>query len=98
MPLTELWLSNVSTSRLSCSNRYDSATSRQAAVAFAVKMAAYSFGSALKWARTAALARSIRSVDALDAGFSECGLPKHWSVSRSLCARYCAAAARQAPV
>jgi hypothetical protein len=43
--------------------------SRHAPVAFGVKMAAYSSGGALKWARTAIRARSIRSVDAAEAGF-----------------------------
>ena len=39
-------------------------------------MAAYSSGGALKCARTASRARSTSSVDAAEAGFSECGFPK----------------------
>src|SRR5215469_12368924 len=94
MPLTELWLSRVRTSRTPRPNGYDSPTSRHAPVAFGVKMAAYSPGGALKCARTACRARSTSSVDAAEAGFSECGFPKHRPAIRSAWARICAWAAR----
>ena len=62
-----------------------------------MKMAAYSSGGALKCARTASRARSISSVDAAEAGFSECGFPKHWPRIRSACAASWAWADRPAP-
>ena len=71
--------------------------SRHAPVAFGVKMTAYSSGGALKCARTASRARSIRSVDAAEAGFSECGFPKQRPRIRSACAVSCACAGRPAP-
>ena len=48
MPFTELWLSNVSRYSPSAPKGYASPTSFSACVAFAVKMTAYSSGSALK--------------------------------------------------
>jgi hypothetical protein len=74
--LTELWLSAVRTSRERRSNGYASPTSRQAPVAFGVKIAAYSSGDAFRYRSTARRADSTSAVDAADVGFSECGLPK----------------------
>lgn len=48
MPVTELWLSQVSTNRVLGPKGYASPTSRHAPLAFAVKMTAYSPGGALK--------------------------------------------------
>ena len=67
-------------------------------MAFWVKMTAYSSGEALKYRRIASLAWSTSRVDAIEAGLSECGLPKHPPRSRSVCARSCASATSPAPV
>ena len=75
IPLTELWLSAVSTSLLRRPNGYASPTRRQAPVAFGVKMTAYSSAVALKYLSTAARVRSTSRVAADDVGFSECGFP-----------------------
>lgn len=74
-PFTELWLSPVRTSRAPGPNGYASPTRRHAPLAFGVNTTAYSSGEALKNARIRSRARSTRTVDALDVGFSECGLP-----------------------
>ena len=47
---------------------------------------------------TASLACSMSLVEALEVGFSECGLPKQPPRSRWTCARTCASAASPAPV
>ena len=67
-------------------------------MAFGVKMTAYSSAAALKYLPTAFLASSMSRVDALEVGFSECGLPKQPPRSRWTCARNCASAASPAPV
>jgi hypothetical protein len=91
-------LSLVSTSRLLLSNAHASPTRRHAALAFGVKITAYSSSDALKWSRTARLARSMSWVDAVDVGFSECGFPKHCPCSRAACALSWAWAGSPAPV
>ena len=75
MPLTELWLSNVSRKRSPARNGYASATSRSAPVALAVKITSYSSGEAPEDPSTAARARSIASAVAAEVGLIECGLP-----------------------
>ncbi len=51
-------------------------------MAFGVKMTAYSSAAALKYRPTAFLACSMSLVEALEVGFSECGLPKQPPRSR----------------
>ena len=89
IPLTELWLSAVRTSRLRSLNGYDSPTSLSAALAFAVKTTVYSSGEAFTNDSTAARARSASSVAAREVGLSECGLPKTPSRSSARWARTC---------
>jgi hypothetical protein len=96
--LTELWLSAVSTRRVPASKGYASPTSRQAPVAFGVKMTAYSSGEALKKDRIVVRVRSMSAVAARDVGLSECGLPKHPSRRRSACAASWAHDGSPAPV
>jgi hypothetical protein len=93
-----LWLSPVNTNRPPGPNRYASPTSRHAPLAFGVKMTVYSSGGAPKCRSTAPRARSISSVDAADAGFSECGFPKQRPLTRRACASSCARAGSPAPV
>ena len=61
-------------------------------------MTAYSSAAALKYLPTAFLASSMSLVEALEVGFSECGLPKHPPVSRAACAASWACAGSPAPV
>ena len=88
----------MSTKRERGRNWYDSPTRRHAPVAFGVKMTAYSSAAALKYLPTAFLASSMSLVEALEVGFSECGLPKQPPRNRWTCARTCASAASPAPV
>ena len=85
MPLTELWLSEVSTKRLPWSNGYASATRWHAPVALGVKMTAYSSGEAFKKASTARRAEAISSVEAIELGLPEWGLPCQAPLSRRAC-------------
>src|SRR3984957_21226680 len=98
IPLTELWLSAVSTNRVRRPNGYASPTRRQAPVAFGVKMTAYSSEWVLKYRSTAARARSTCSVDADDVGFSECGFPYTADRRRAACACSCDRAGSPDPV
>jgi len=97
MPLTELWLSAVISSREPGTKGKASATSFSAPEAFGVKIAVYS-PAALKKSSTAARALSTRSVIALELGLAECGLPKTLLASMSACSRTCEAACRLPPV
>jgi hypothetical protein len=83
IPLIELWLSEVSTNRVPRRNGYASPTSRAAAVALAVKTTAYSSGSASRCRSTARRALSTNSVEAVDVGLTEWGLPNTPPRSRS---------------
>ena len=97
MPLTELWLSQVSTSGAARPKSYASPTSRQAPLAFGVKMTAYSAGSAWKKSSTARRADSTSEPAATLVGFSEWGLLYRPASNRSWWARTCAWAATPAP-
>jgi hypothetical protein len=67
-------------------------------VAFEVKITAYSSAGARKCESTARRARSTNSVDAAEAGLSECGFPKQAPRIRPACAASCACAGKPAPV
>jgi len=88
-PFTELWLSKVRRNRSPERNGYASPTSRSAPVAFGVKMATYSSGSARKKRSTASRERSTSSVIADDVGLTEWGLPKTLDRSSSRCSASC---------
>src|SRR5690242_5088260 len=97
MPLTELWLSKVSTTSRPGPNGYASPTSRHAPVALGVKITAYSSAEALTKVSTARRADSTSPADAWEVGFSECGLPKQVEVSRLAAVSICERAGSPAP-
>ena len=69
-------MSKVRRKRSPGRNGYASPTSRSAPVAFGVKIATYSSGSARKNSSTASRERSTSSVIADEVGLTEWGLPK----------------------